>query len=282
VVLVPAGVLVGIVLVAALSVAGYLVTNWNFRLVRTRSTDGGSWHLTRGLFTTRETTIDHDRLAGVSLAEPIGLRVAGGARLSAIVTGLDRSQQGSSMLVPPAPSSVVTGVAQEVLDARAPVTGELVGHGPRATRRRWVRALAPASVLAALAVLAVALGASPWWLLALLVVPAASCLAADRARSLGHALVDGYLVSRSGSLTRRRRVLEVEHVIGWNFSATWFQRRAGLCTLVATTAGGGQAVPILDVPEADAVFLAEAALPHLASQFREDLGASSSDRAGSN
>ena len=84
----------------------------------------------------------------------------------------------------------------------------------------------------------------------LVALPVAALLAWDRTRSLGHALVVGHLVARSGSLVRRRRILEVDHVIGWNLRATWFQRRAGLTTLVATTAGGNQAVEVLDVPEA--------------------------------
>jgi putative membrane protein len=63
-------------------------------------------------------------------------------------------------------------------------------------------------------------------------------------------------------------VLHADHVIGWNFRATWFQRRVGLTTLVATTAGGGQAVPVLDIPEDLAVELAERTLPDLVSQFR--------------
>ena len=89
------------VVISLLSIGGYVVTNWGFRLTRTRG--AATWHLTRGLFTTRETTLDDDRLAGVNLSEPLGLRLAGGARLSAIVTGLSGSQQGSSTLVPPAP-----------------------------------------------------------------------------------------------------------------------------------------------------------------------------------
>ena len=92
-------------------------------------------------------------------------------------------------------------------------------------------------------------GCSPAWSRC----PVAALLAADRTRSLGHALVDGHLVARSGSLVRRRRILEVDHVIGWTFRATWFQRRAGLTTLVATTAGGRQSVTVLDVPEDEAV-----------------------------
>jgi putative membrane protein len=264
-VLVPLLVLAVLVVVSLLSIGGYAVTNWGFRLARSRG--AATWHLTRGLFTTRETTIDDDRLAGVNLSEPLGLRLARGARLSAIVTGLSRGQQGSSTLVPPAPRRLVERVAGEVLDTSLPVDAALAGHGPRAARRRWTRALLPALVVAVAGVVAVPVGA-PWWLLAgLLALPVAALLAWDRTRSLGHALVVGYLVARSGSVVRRRRILEIDHVIGWNLRATWFQRRAGLTTLVATMAGGNQAVHVLDVPEDEALRVAYAALPDLVGQF---------------
>ena len=107
----------------------------------------------------------------------------------------------------------------------------------------------PALVIAAGFVAAVLAGGPSWLLVGLLALPVAALLAWDRIRSLGHALVVGHLVARSGSLVRRRRILEVDHVIGWNLRATWFQRRAGLTTLVATMAGGNQAVHVLDVPE---------------------------------
>jgi putative membrane protein len=265
VVLVPLLVLGLLVVVSLLSIGGYVVSYWGFRLTRTRG--AATWHLTRGLFTTRETTLDDERVAGVNLTEPIGLRVARGARLSAIVTGLDRRQQGSAALVPPAPRNVVERVAREVLGRSEPVDAPLLAHGPRAARRRWTRALVPALVPAAACVVAVVLGAPAWLLVGLLALPVASLLARDRTRSLGHALVAGHLVARSGSLVRRRRILEVDNVIGWNLRATWFQRRAGLTTLVATTAGGNQAVPVLDVPEAEAVRVAHEALPALVSQF---------------
>lgn len=264
-VLVPLLVLAVLVVISLLSIGGYAVTNWGFRLTRSRAAK--TWHLTRGLLTTRETTLDDDRLAGVTLSEPLGLRLARGARLSAIVTGLSKSQQGSSMLVPPAPRRVVERVARDVLDTPAPVDVDLLPHGPRATRRRWTRALLPALVVALGCVGAVVLDAPSWLLVGVLAVPVATLLAADRSRSLGHALVVGHLVSRSGCLVRRRRVIEVEHVIGWNLRATWFQRRAGLTTLVATTAGGSQAVPVLDVPEDEAVRVAHEALPDLLAQF---------------
>ena len=268
-VLVPLAVMAALVVMSALAVAGYLVTNWAFRVSRRPPGSGGDWHLSRGLFTTRETTLDAERVAGVTVTEPIGVRAARGARLSAIVTGLDRSQQGSSTLVPPAPLTVVLRAAAAVLGTQAPVTGTLVAHGPAAVRRRWTRALLPAVLLAGGAVVAVVLD-SPVWVLGVLVgLPVAALLAADRARSLGHALVDGHVVARAGSLVRRRRAIHVDHVIGWSFRATWFQRRVGLTTLVATTAGGGQAVPVLDIPEDRAVELAQLALPDLVSQFTE-------------
>ena len=266
--LVPVGLLVALVVMSALAVGGYLVTNWAFRVSRRPPGPGGDWHLSRGLFTTRETTLDDDRVAGVTITEPIGVRAAGGARLSAIVTGLDRSEQGSSTLVPPAPRRTVERTACAVLGVEAPVVGPLVTHGPAAVRRRWTRALVPATLLVAAAVVAVVLGAPTWLLAALVVLPVSALLAADRVRALGHDLVDRHVVARAGSVVRRRRALQVDHVIGWNLRATWFQRRVGLTTLVATTAGGGQAVPILDIPEGLAVDLAERALPDLISQFR--------------
>ena len=126
---------------------GYLLTNYGFRL--THSAAEGSWHMRRGLLTTRETTLDDARVSGVSIGEPAGLRLAGGARLAAIVTGLDKKQQGSSVLVPPAPRREVDRVAMEVLKVSAPVTVALSTHGPRAHRRRWTRAMVPAGVVAA-------------------------------------------------------------------------------------------------------------------------------------
>ena len=39
-----------------------------------------------------------------------------------------------------------------------------------------------------------------------------------------------------------------EGVIGWNLRQSLFQRRAGVVTLEATTAGGRQRYPLPDVP----------------------------------
>lgn len=268
VLLVVAGVVGLLVAAVVLSVIGYLITNWAFRLTHS----DGAWHVSRGLLTTRETSLDDERVAGVSVGEPLGLRAAGGRRLNAIATGLRATQQGSSALVPPSPRAVVERAAVAVIGREAPVVAPLVEHGPAARRRRFSRALTPALLLA-IALLALVVGGwAPWWLLvtAVLALAAAAGLAVDRSRALGHRLVDGYVVARSGSLLRSREVLNAEHVIGWTFRATWWQRRVGLTTLIATTAGGPQAVTVLDVAEPVAVELAAAGVPGLVDQFRAE------------
>ena len=263
--IVPVGVVALVVLVSLLSVGGYLVANWGFALRHA----GGAWHLTRGLLTTRETSLDDERVAGVSVCEPLGLRAAGGGRVAAIVTGLDRRQQGSAVLVPPAPREVVLRVARDVLGSAGPVDAPLTGHGARARRRRFTRALAPAAAVLLAALLLVTVAGAPTWLVpvAALGLPVGLLLAIDRTRGLGHALVDGHLVSRSGSLDRHRHALDTGHVIGWTFRSTWPQRRAGLTTLAATTAGGKQKVSVLDVPADEATRLAADAVPGLVEQF---------------
>lgn len=261
--LVGLGIVVLLVLVSFFAVLGYLVTNWGYELTH----GAGAWHVRRGLLTTRETTLDEERVAGVVMGEQAGLRLARGRRLAAIVTGLDASQQTSSSLTPPAPTDVVLGAAAAVLGTDTPLTGPLTPHGPAAVRRRWIRALVPAVLVGSAGVVAVVLGAPVWVLVVLLGLPLGTLLAADRSRALGHALSEGYVVARSGSLTRKRSVLGADHVIGWNLRATWFQRRAGLTTLVATTAGGSQSVTVLDLPEELAVALAGQAVPELVTQF---------------
>jgi putative membrane protein len=259
------GVLALVGTICVLAVVGYLLTNFGFRL--THSGPDGSWHVRRGLLTTRETTLDDARVSGVSIGEPLGLRLAGGARLAAIVTGLDRRQQVSSVLVPPAPRAEVDRVAVEVLGVAGPVTGPLVGHGPRAHRRRWIRAMVPCGAVSLVALVA-AYAVSSWFVsLAVAALVVGVLLAHDRAIGLGHALVDGHLVARSGSLERRREALHTPSVIGWNLRATWFQRRAGLTDLVATTAGGRQRVQIIDLDEAAATALGVAATPGLLEPF---------------
>jgi putative membrane protein len=105
------------------------------------------------------------------------------------------------------------------------------------------------------------------WEVWLALLPLGAALAYDRYRSLGHALVGRTLVTRGGSLVRRRCVLAREGIIGWNLEQSFFQRRAGLATLVATTAAGRQRYAVQDVPIEEAVSFADQAVPGLLTPF---------------
>jgi putative membrane protein len=145
----------------------------------------------------------------------------------------------------------------------------LTRHGHRAARRRYIRALVGAAVLpVGLAVLWWLAGLPAWIaLLGLLVLPIAAGLAADRAASLGHAVTAGHLVVRQGSLVRRRSALAREGIIGWHLRQSIFQRRAGLVTVIATTAAGRQHYSLPDVPADLAVPVVDEATPGLLTAF---------------
>jgi putative membrane protein len=196
----------------------------------------------------------------------------GGARTIAIATGLRvgrGAERGGTLLFPPGPRAEAARVAGAVIRDPEPVTAPLVGHGVQARRRRYTRALAGAAIVVTALAVADRLTSGPaWaWEIALLALPVSIALAADRFRSLGHALVGGWLVARQGSVVRRRVMLSTDGIIGWNLERSFFQRRAGLATLTATTAAGrqGYAVPDVDLPEA--LRLADTATPGLLTPF---------------
>ena len=267
-VLVVGGVLVGfLVLGAVFAVLGYFVTNWGY--VLQRDVHGRTFHVRRGLFTNTETSLERQRVRGVELAEPLGLRLAGAARLAAVVTGLSRGERSSTQLVPPAPREVVQQVGADLLGDDTALRMPLRWHGPAARRRRYTRALMGSLLPAGVVVLLCLLTSLSWLvvLVALLPVPFGLLLAADRYRRLGHGLTADHLVVRSGSLRGRRAALQRAGIIGWNVQQSWFQRRAGLATLVATTAAGQQAYAAIDLPEDQAVALAATATPGLLTPF---------------
>lgn len=243
-----------VALVIGLAVAGAVVTaavsNWGFTLTRR----GGTLIAERGLLSRRQVSLEHDRIRGYALAEPLALRAVGAARLTALVTGLgggdDEGGTGRrGQLLPLGPAAVARAVAAAaVIRFDAP----LRRHPPAARRRRLLRAtlpwLVPAAVFGAFGLwpgLAVCLG------LAALGVP----LALDRYAGLGNA-VDGRAVSvRSGSLRRRQVVLERRGVIGATVHQTFFQRRAGLATVTLATGAGSGGYAAVDIGAADAVAL---------------------------
>jgi putative membrane protein len=98
-------------------------------------------------------------------------------------------------------------------------------------------------------------------------VPIAVALGLDAYRNLGHDLCGDYLVARSGAVSRRTVALKRTGVIGWTITRSPFQRRAGLITLVATTAANKGTYQIYDIGESDGLRFADAAVPGLLTPF---------------
>ncbi|GAB2973059.1 PH domain-containing protein [Saccharothrix stipae] len=289
-----------VLLVATLgSVLVYVVQFWGYRL--TREPDD-TVRVRRGLLTTRSVSVAEQRLRGVELVEPLLLRAGRGAHAKTVTTGLGRKGE-SNLLLPPAPVAEAHRVSAEVLRQtsggagnpataggagiqttagdratvddqaavddraeRSPTRTPLRRHPIAALRRRLVRAtvplLVPAAVLAWLA--------PSWtWQVVLALVPFSAALGWDRYRSLGHALTDRYLLARAGSAIRETVALQRTGIIGWRVSRSFFQRRAGLVTISATTAAGNGAYHVVDVAEADGLALADQAVPDLLRPFLE-------------
>lgn len=258
-----------VVLVTLLSLVNYLVRYGGYRLSREPD---NSLRVRRGALTRRSMSITQARMRGVSLGEPLLLRMGRGAKLNAIATGVDDTANETGLLLPPAPRSVARHVAAQCLRLhRPPVAASLRPHPRQAGWRRQTRAVGPVLVLVAGLGTCAALDSTAWpdwpWIVALALVPAASLLALDRYRGLGHALTREYLVTRAGSLRRETAALQRSGIIGWKLRSSVFQRRAGLATLTATTAAGGGFYEVTDIGHTDAVGLADSALPGLLDPF---------------
>jgi putative membrane protein len=269
VVVVAAGVAAFVVIA---STVGYVLAFWRFRVTRH---DGGTLHVTRGLITTRATSIEQRRLRGAEVSEPLLLRSVRGARCLAIATGLRvgrGAERGGEILLPPAPRAAAIALAARVIGTDLPFCTTLARHPIAARHRRVTRALAGPLALVVAASLGVGLGHRPAWVLvvAAALAGAAIPLGLDRYHSLGHTLAGDYLVTRYGSIVRRRSALHTDGVIGWNMRRSYFQRRAGLTSLTATTAAGRQHYKITDISDAEAMAVANAAVPNLLSQFLTD------------
>ncbi|MFE2939794.1 PH domain-containing protein [Streptomyces sp. NPDC059255] len=273
-------------LVAAAALAGivgalglWVEMWWNYRLERE---PGGTLRVRRGLLTSRSVSIEERRLRGVELVEPLGVRLAGAARVDAVATGLTQDEEDehadNKALLPAAPRAVAHAVAARVLREAVsptdPAGGAPLTHHPRAARGRRLRwslaaALLPVALLAGLGLLLTDVLLRVAAVCAVLLLPAAVLLALDAYRNLGHGLSGGYLVARSGTVRRSTVALQRSGVIGWTVRQSLFQRRAGLVTLTATTAAGEGAYHVYDAAESEALAFAERAVPGLLTPFLE-------------
>ena len=250
----------------AAAIAGLvLLTYGNLVLSRSSGAAGDVLELSHGLLRVRHHSYDMRRLRGGTLRRPLLVRLFGGARLDAAMTGVTGAGE-SSVLLPPCPRATAEQVLTGLVADPVVVTGPLRRHGPAAVRRRWTRAmLLPLVAGTGLAVAAAVDGVPLWyWTAWAALTLGAALLAADRARALGHRVDPQWLSARTGSWEQRRYCIATAGIIGWTVRQSWFQRRAGVATLIAATAAGVKAYRVIDVPEALAWSVAATASPWVA------------------
>jgi putative membrane protein len=249
-----------LVLLVAGSVVGAAVVNWGFRLTRR----GGSLVAARGLVTRRHTELEIDRIRGWTLSEGLGMRLVRAARLSALVTGLgDAARRGQ--LLPMGPRAEARALGRRLVEDPGPLTP----HPPAARRRQIVRAVA-GGLLVALAG-AVATATAGWWellaaglVLTVLGVP----IGMARYAALGHATGAGSFTVRSGWLVREQAVLQRRAVVGWQVHQSYFQRRAGLATVLACVGAGRGGYAAIDLAAEEVAGFTAAASEEWATTLR--------------
>ncbi|BBX12315.1 membrane protein [Mycobacterium novum] len=261
-----AAAIAGLVLLAAilLAVLRSALTYGNLVLSRSSGAAGDVLELSHGLLRVRHHSYDMRRLRGGTLRRPLLVRLFGGARLDAAMTGVTGAGE-SSILLPPCPRATAEQVLTGLVADPVVVTGPLRRHGPAAVRRRWTRAMLLPLVAGAALVVAAIDGVPMWyWTAWAALTLGAALLAADRARALGHRVDPQWLSARTGSWEQRRYCIAAAGIIGWTVRQSWFQRRAGVATLIAATAAGVKAYRVIDVPEALAWSVAATASPWVA------------------
>ncbi|MFJ3161224.1 PH domain-containing protein [Streptomyces kanasensis] len=266
-----------LVAVTALGCLGAVVVYaenwWGYRAAWT---DTDTLTVRRGLLTTRSVALERGRLHGVLLREPLLLRAAGGASVTAVAAGLGDKEEAHARgaLLPPAPRAEAARVTAGALGVPAPPWDSvtLTPHPRAALRRRKARGLLYAVLPATAVLLTLGLFVTPVflhaaWLYALLATAATLLLARDAYRSLGHSLHGPHLLARSGTFHRDTVALDRAGIAAWTFSTSPSGRRAGLVTLTAAVAAGEHAYRVRDMAATDAVPLATAARPGILEEF---------------
>jgi len=262
--------------VAVWLVAGVLaVITYAIRYGKYALTERGNvLYVQNGILRRKHQALDKARLRGVEIRLPVYLRLFGGGRLEPIMTGTKKGATASTLL-PQAPLKDVRRVAVRILDDETPVTVRLRRHPWKAARRRITRGLLPFWIVATLFVL-IRIDSGPagdvwvrWGIPAALVFFLA--LSVDRIRMLGHALLPGMLVTRHGSWTAKRTVLEADGIIGWTVRQSVFQRTARVASVTAATPAGARGYSVMDMAADEAWALAEALTPGITDVWHTEV-----------
>lgn len=250
--LLAAGIACVLAAVRLLSVGWTVVQLYGFTLVR----EGDELRTSRGLFTRVHATIPLARVQLVTVRQPALMRLLDRVEVRVQTAGGDKhASAGREWLAPSLPTALVDALVAEIHPEVEFSTLPWLPAAPRAAwrlRRGSLRWLA-----VALAVLAVFPALR---LPALAAVPPLVALlwyaGGRQARALGHALLPAHIAVREGWWCRQSslaRYAKLQVVTG---ETSPFDRRWGMVTVAADTAGGGGhrlAMPLLDAEQAGLV-----------------------------
>ena len=224
-----------LVFVAALVSGLYSVTNyWGFELRRAED----ELRYDRGLLQRFSGTIPLSKVQALSLTENVLARRLGYASLSVETAGYGPGDSsGSQSAVPIAERDRVVTLARKVESFEA-VEFE---RPPKRARQRYAIRYTFVALVVVAAAYAVDrfTGFSFAWYLTAALVPLAPVGAHLKWRNLGYALLENHFVARGGFWSRETRLVPYYRVQTVIESATVFQRRRDLATLVVDTAGSG-------------------------------------------
>lgn len=195
---------------------------------------GDELHLSRGLLDHKETTLPLARVQAVRVSASLPRRMLGLVSLRIQSAGTGAATADTRMAVPLLHAADLDRVLALVLPGAAPLPA-LASPPPAARRRALVRHVVPVGLVAA----AVTAVFWPWGGLALCGVVPAAVLGAAAYRGLGHALVGGFLVARTGSLHQHTVVVPTVRSQSATVHADPWQRRSGLASLSVDLAGPG-------------------------------------------
>jgi putative membrane protein len=253
----PLGIGIAILLLAI----AFLVFGWLVSIVTTvvrfhgftLSRSGSDLRREYGLLSRHHTTVPLARIQAIRIEETLLRRAFGLAALKIETAGAGPQDRqalagGAEAYVPITRRTQVGPLLREVFEDASFEDVRFAGVAPPSRRREFVRL--GAMVLAVVAGLVLYAGRSPLILLGLLAP--AWLLASARFRARGWARAEGYILVRSGVLTRTTWVVPERKIQTLHSRETLFQRRWDLATLVVDTAAGGREARVVDLHQATA------------------------------
>jgi putative membrane protein len=219
--------------VRLLSICWTLLQLYGFTLTR----DGRGLRSRAGLLTRVEAAVPEHRIQRLTILEPPLLRVFGRVAVRVETAG---GEQGAAVtrqwLAPILPRAALPALLREVfadLDLAALAWNPV--H-PRAGRRLFGRWIWTSLVVTAIAL---ALAWPSGWIVLPLMLAWSLLVANRQARALAWSMAPGFIASRGGWLWRHVSVARHARVQAVEWGATPFDRRWGMASVAADTAGGG-------------------------------------------